>query len=76
MNPTRHLAMLALFIAWLALPISATVARAQTVETGVVELTDSKIEYFSRGEGEPIVLLPGGTLTVGYLDGLADALVI
>ena len=74
MNPTRHLAKLALFIAWLALPISATVARAQTVETGLVELTDSKIEYFSRGEGEPIVLLPGGTLTVGYLDGLADAL--
>ena len=47
---------------------------AQTVETGLVELTDFKIEYFSRGEGEPIVLLPGGTLKVGYLDGLAEAL--
>ncbi|WFU90441.1 alpha/beta hydrolase (plasmid) [Rhizobium sp. CC1099] len=74
MNPTKLVAMLALFIAWLALPIPATVALAQTVETGLVELTDSKIEYFSRGEGEPIVLLPGGTLTVGYLDGLAAAL--
>jgi pimeloyl-ACP methyl ester carboxylesterase len=66
--------MLALFIAWLALPIPTPVALAQTVETGLVELTDSKIEYFSRGKGEPIVLLPGGTLTVGYLDGLAAAL--
>ncbi|TBZ98962.1 MULTISPECIES: hypothetical protein [Rhizobium] len=74
MNPTKRLAMLALFVAWLALPVTATVAGAQTVETGLVELKDSKIEYFSRGEGEPIVLLPGGTLKVGYLDGLAEAL--
>jgi len=41
---------------------------------GIVKLADSSIEYFSRGEGEAIVLLPGGTLTVGYLDGLAEAL--
>src|SRR5579863_5444274 len=41
---------------------------------GIVKLADSNIEYFSRGEGEAIVLLPGGTLTVGYLDGLAEAL--
>ena len=41
---------------------------------GIVQLADSRIEYFSRGQGEAIVLLPGGTLTVGYLDGLADAL--
>lgn len=41
---------------------------------GIVKLADSSIQYFSRGEGETIVLLPGGTLTVGYLDGLADAL--
>jgi pimeloyl-ACP methyl ester carboxylesterase len=41
---------------------------------GIVKLTDASIEYFSRGKGEAIVLLPGGTLTVGYLDGLADAL--
>ncbi|MBY5440253.1 alpha/beta fold hydrolase [Rhizobium leguminosarum] len=47
---------------------------AQTVETGIVELEEPKIEYFSRGEGEPIVLLPGGTLKVSYLDGLAEAL--
>lgn len=47
---------------------------AQTVSTGIVKLAHSKIEYFSRGKGETIVLLPGGTLTVGYLDGLADAL--
>ena len=41
---------------------------------GFVQLADSRIQYFSRGKGEAIVLLPGGTLTVGYLDGLADAL--
>jgi hypothetical protein len=57
MKPTMRLPILALFIAWLALPISATVGRAQTVETGVVELMDPKIEYFSRGEGESIVSL-------------------
>ncbi|CAN7226408.1 alpha/beta fold hydrolase [Rhizobium leguminosarum] len=74
MNPTRHLAKLALLIAWLALPVWATTVHAQTVETGIVELKESKIEYFSRGEGEPIVLLPGGTLKVSYLDGLAEAL--
>lgn len=52
----------------------ATSMHAQSVETGVVKLSDSNIEYFSRGKGEAIVLLPGGTLTVGYLDGLAESL--
>lgn len=41
---------------------------------GIVKLADANIEYFSRGEGEAIILLPGGTLTVGYMDGLADSL--
>ena len=58
----------------LALLALATTTHAQTVETGMVKLADSNIQYFSRGKGEAIVLLPGGTLTVGYLDGLADAL--
>src|SRR6478752_2295754 len=58
----------------LALLASATTTHAQTVETGMVKLADSNIQYFSRGKGEAIVLLPGGTLTVGYLDSLADAL--
>jgi pimeloyl-ACP methyl ester carboxylesterase len=57
-----------------ALLALATATQAQTVETGIVKVADSSIEYFSRGQGEAIVLLPGGTLTVGYLDGLADAL--
>jgi pimeloyl-ACP methyl ester carboxylesterase len=73
-EPSKALGNVALFIAWLVLPVCATTVHAQTVETGLVELTDSRIEYFSRGEGEPIVLLPGGTLKVGYLDGLAEAL--
>lgn len=52
----------------------AATTQAQTIETGIVKLADSNIEYFSRGDGVAIVLLPGGTLTVGYLDGLAKAL--
>jgi alpha/beta hydrolase fold len=51
-----------------------TTATASSVKEGIIKLADSNIEYFSRGEGETIVLLPGGTLTVDYLDGLAEAL--
>jgi hypothetical protein len=51
-----------------------TTATASSVKEGIIKLADSDIEYFSRGEGETIVLLPGGTLTVDYLDGLAEAL--
>jgi pimeloyl-ACP methyl ester carboxylesterase len=47
---------------------------ASGVNEGMVRLADSNIEYFSQGQGEPIVLLPGGTLTVGYFDDLAAAL--
>jgi hypothetical protein len=72
MNPIRQSALIVLLGVCVVLPMPA--AQGQTVETGIVKLADSNIEYFSRGEGQPIVLLPGGTLTVGYLDGLADAL--
>jgi pimeloyl-ACP methyl ester carboxylesterase len=50
------------------------VAAAGPWKEGIVKLSDSSIQYFSRGQGEAIVLLPGGTLTVDYLDGLAEAL--
>jgi pimeloyl-ACP methyl ester carboxylesterase len=70
----RHPGLIALFVG-LMLSVLAGIAQAQTVQTGVVKLADADMEYFSRGgEGEVIVLLPGGTLTVSYLDGLADAL--
>ena len=42
----------------------------------MVKLADSDIEYFSEGKGEAPVLLPGGNLTVGYMDGLSHALAI
>ena len=74
MKLTKRFTSIALFAVILVLPTLATITQAQTVETGTVKLADSNIEYFSRGQGEPIVLLPGGTLTVSYLDGLADAL--
>jgi pimeloyl-ACP methyl ester carboxylesterase len=54
-------------------PATAQTASASGRE-GIVKLANSNVEYFTRGTGEPIVLLPGGVLTVGYLDGLADAL--
>lgn len=47
---------------------------SELAKTGVVALPDSKIEYFSQGEGPAIVLLPGGSLTVDYMAGLAQAL--
>jgi pimeloyl-ACP methyl ester carboxylesterase len=74
MRPTMQFALIVLFSTSLALLAFATTTQAQSVETGIVKLSDSNIEYFSRGDGEAIVLLPGGTLTVGYLNGLADAL--
>jgi pimeloyl-ACP methyl ester carboxylesterase len=74
MRTAKKFILASLFIASLALLACATTLKAQTVDTGIVKLADSNIEYFSRGKGEGIVLLPGGTLTVGYLDGLANAL--
>jgi pimeloyl-ACP methyl ester carboxylesterase len=44
------------------------------VQQGMVKLTDSDIQYFSQGQGEAIVLLPFGGLTVGYMEGLAQDL--
>lgn len=55
-------------------PATAETASTQAVEEGIVTLADTKIQYFSRGSGETIILLPGSTLTVGYLDGLAESL--
>ncbi|HEV8004103.1 MAG TPA: alpha/beta hydrolase [Planctomycetaceae bacterium] len=74
MRPLKHFHWTALFAAVLAFVSLTRIAQAQTVETGLVKLADSTIEYFSRGEGQAIVFLPGGTLTVGYLDSLADPL--
>jgi len=53
---------------------SQTAMPMNHVEEGVVKLADSNIEYFSQGKGEPIVLLPFGSLTVGYLKGLSQDL--
>lgn len=35
--------------------------------TGTVKLEDSELQYFSDGEGEPVILLAGAGLTVDYL---------
>ncbi len=44
------------------------------VQEGIVKLADSSIEYFSQGQGESIVLLPFGGLTVGYMQELSKDL--
>jgi hypothetical protein len=68
----RQRILIVLLSVGVVLSTPAAYSQAQTVETGIVKLPDASIEDFSRGKGEPIVLLPGGTLTVSYLDGLAD----
>lgn len=75
MRTSRRLSLLSIAL-FSALAISAAPAQplAGQGEEGIAKLAHSNIEYFSRGKGETIVLLPGGTLTVGYLDGLAEAL--
>lgn len=42
-----------------------------TIQSGIAELDDARIEYFIQGEGSPIVLLPGGGLSTEYLKPLA-----
>ena len=45
-----------------------------SVETGIVEIPAGVAEWFSDGEGTTVVLLPGGGLTVEYLQDLAERL--
>jgi pimeloyl-ACP methyl ester carboxylesterase len=42
--------------------------------TRIVDLADAKIEIFSQGKGDVVVLLPGGSLSVNYLANLARSL--
>src|SRR5262245_14458078 len=53
-------------------------ASAQTASSPIRSATErcgsALIEYFSHGQGEPVILLPGSGLGVAYLAPLADAL--
>jgi pimeloyl-ACP methyl ester carboxylesterase len=44
------------------------------VERELVKADDVELECFSHGSGPPILLLPGGSLAVGYLADLAETL--
>jgi pimeloyl-ACP methyl ester carboxylesterase len=44
------------------------------MEPIMVKVGEARLECFSHGQGVAIVLLPGGSLAVGYLSDLADAL--
>ncbi|MBV9566865.1 MAG: alpha/beta hydrolase [Hyphomicrobiales bacterium] len=72
----RHLLACSMLFLSLLAPITARGQSARIsapTESGLVTLSDSHIEYFSQGQGEPIVLIPGANLTAGYLEGLAQA---
>jgi pimeloyl-ACP methyl ester carboxylesterase len=47
---------------------------ASSVQSGIVKVGDADIQYFSQGEGAAVVLLPGGSLDVGYMEAIASAL--
>ena len=74
MNAIKQSALIVVLAVSVLLPMPEIFAQMRSVEMGIVKLANSNIEYFSRGQGETVVLLPGGTLTVGYLDGLAELL--
>jgi pimeloyl-ACP methyl ester carboxylesterase len=74
MKTIKQLALIGLVAAGMAISAFSSIAHAQIVESGLVKLADSTIEYFSRGEGDPIILLPATNLTVGYMDALAREL--
>lgn len=44
------------------------------IESATQTCGAAAIEYFSQGQGEPVVLLPGSGFGVGYLEPLAEAL--
>jgi len=69
------LAIAAITTIWAAGPASAqNTAPSGNVNQDVIKLSDSNIEYFSQGQGEVVVLLPGGSFSVDYMSGLAQAL--
>src|SRR6476620_5448007 len=68
-----HLAVL-LIAATILVASTGALAASPGVETGLIKVGDANIQYFSQGQGEVVVLLPGGSLTVGYMEGLAKAL--
>jgi pimeloyl-ACP methyl ester carboxylesterase len=60
----------------LSIPLVSLAADQPKVdnEPHMVKLADAKIEYFSQGQGDVVVLLPGGGLNVSYMEGLAQSL--
>lgn len=54
--------------------LTASISASSAADNGLIKVGDATIEYFSQGQGDAVVLLPGGSLTVNYLQGLANAL--
>lgn len=57
-----------------ASPAESASDQAAAMQSGIVRVGDAEIQYISQGAGQPIVLLPGGGLEVGYMQGLSNAL--
>lgn len=66
----------AVFLPCLFIPTASFGADEHETGAGgeMVKLGDVEIQYFSQGQGDVVVLLPGGSLNVKYMGGLAKAL--
>jgi pimeloyl-ACP methyl ester carboxylesterase len=53
---------------------TAAFAAPPPVETGVLKVGDANIEYFSQGKGPAVVLLPGGSLNVDYMEAVSGTI--
>jgi pimeloyl-ACP methyl ester carboxylesterase len=66
----------AVFLLCLSIPTASFGADEHKTGAGgeLVKLGDVEIEYFSQGQGDVVVLLPGGSLNVKYMGKLAKTL--
>jgi alpha-beta hydrolase superfamily lysophospholipase len=72
---THHLpARLAAIVALSGFLFSASAAEGAESDSHLVHVGNTAVEYFSVGEGETVVLLPGGGLNVSYMESLARSL--
>jgi pimeloyl-ACP methyl ester carboxylesterase len=62
-----------ILIVWLG-AVNTGHTTSSSIQSATQPCGAAVIEYFSHGQGEPVVLLPGAGLGVAYLEPLAEAL--
>ena len=72
MKTTRLITLAGLMV--ISLTATAMAMAKSPSKSQMVKLANAQIEYFSQGQGDVVVLLPGGSLNVHYMEGLAKAL--